>query len=319
MRRVVVGYSGGVTSAWCLAWALREYPHHEVVALFHDTKSEDADTYRYLREMATLLGTDITERSDGRSVEQVEDDENALANNRMAFCSRILKILPRNRYFTELRESGVTEIVLVLAFTSKEPERMQRAAANSWAGGYTVRFPLAEQAITKQMCADWSHALGVRVPSMYVLALEDQVAGAHAAYEDALRRLRDQADEIGARKIAEEDLGCRLIEREAQLAEATERAAAAEGALHEISRERKFYVHENAELTAGVERLLTRREQLESEVGQYRALVGSLEKARQWCACVSIATEELGRVEECWAGAERLRLVLEAATIPGAW
>lgn len=168
MRRVVVGYSGGVTSAWCLAWALREYPHHEVVALFHDTKSEDADTYRYLREMATLLGTDITERSDGRSVEQVEDDENALANNRMAFCSRILKILPRNRYFTELRESGVTEIVLVLAFTSKEPERMQRAAANSWAGGYTVRFPLAEQAITKQMCADWSHALGVRVPSMYV-------------------------------------------------------------------------------------------------------------------------------------------------------
>ena len=75
MRRIVVGYSGGVTSAWCLGWALRTYPRGEVVALFHDTKSEDADTYRYLREMAVVLGIPITERSDGRSVEEVEDDD----------------------------------------------------------------------------------------------------------------------------------------------------------------------------------------------------------------------------------------------------
>ena len=35
MRRIVVGYSGGVTSAWCLDWALRTFPREEVVALFH--------------------------------------------------------------------------------------------------------------------------------------------------------------------------------------------------------------------------------------------------------------------------------------------
>ena len=77
MRQIVVGYSGGVTSAWCLDWALRTYPRNEVVALFHDTKREDADTYRYLREMAVALAVPITERSDGRSVEEVEDDEGA--------------------------------------------------------------------------------------------------------------------------------------------------------------------------------------------------------------------------------------------------
>lgn len=30
MRRVVVGFSGGVTSAWCAGWALRTFPREEV-------------------------------------------------------------------------------------------------------------------------------------------------------------------------------------------------------------------------------------------------------------------------------------------------
>lgn len=167
MRRVVVGYSGGVTSAWCLDWALRTFPRDEVVALFHDTKREHADTYRYLREMADRLGIAITERSDGRSVEEVENDEHALANNRMAFCSRILKVEQRERYFDELRAAGVTDIVSVLGFSAHEWQRIQRATARSWADRYTVVFPLKDQGVNKQACADWSIALGVRLPAMY--------------------------------------------------------------------------------------------------------------------------------------------------------
>lgn len=167
MRRIVVGYSGGVTSAWCLQWALQQFPREEVVALFHDTKREDEDTYRYLREMAVKLDIAITERSDGRSVEEVEDDEHALANNRMAFCSRILKAEQKEKYFDELRAAGVSEIVLVLAFSAKEEQRVQRAWANAQRGGYTVRFPLIETGTTKQETADWSHAIGVRIPRMY--------------------------------------------------------------------------------------------------------------------------------------------------------
>lgn len=166
-RRIVVGYSGGVTSAWCLYWALDIFPREEVVALFHDTKREDPDTYRFLHEMAVKLGITITERSDGRSVEQVEDDEHCLANNRMAFCSRILKIQQRERYFEELRASGVQDIVLVLAFSENEPQRVERAKASAWAGGYTLRFPMIEAQQTKQACADWSQAIGVRIPEMY--------------------------------------------------------------------------------------------------------------------------------------------------------
>lgn len=167
IRRVVVGYSGGVTSAWCLAWALEHNSRSEVIALFNDTKREDADTYRYLHQMADVLGIAITERSDGRSVEEVEDDENALANNRMAFCSRILKTEQRDRYFAELRVAGVTDITLVLGFTKNESERLQRATMRAERGGYRVRFPLAECGLNKQYCVDWSVARGVPVPRMY--------------------------------------------------------------------------------------------------------------------------------------------------------
>lgn len=68
MRRIVVGHSGGLTSAWALGWALREFPRSEVVALFHDTKREHKDTYRFLHEISAALGIEITERSDGRTV-----------------------------------------------------------------------------------------------------------------------------------------------------------------------------------------------------------------------------------------------------------
>ena len=109
-RRVVVGFSGGVSSAWCAGWALRQFPRDEVVLLWHDTKEEHPDTYRFLREMAAALQMPITERSDGRSVTELFRDEGYLGNNQNAMCSRILKVEQGDKYFDELRAQGITEI-----------------------------------------------------------------------------------------------------------------------------------------------------------------------------------------------------------------
>lgn len=166
-RRIVVGHSGGVTSAWSLNWALENFPREEVVALWHDTKKEDDDTLRFLREISERLAIPITERSDGRSVDEVEDDEGALANNRMAFCSRILKAEPKERYFEELRSQGVERIISILGFSGHEWQRIQRATAHAEAGRYTVLFPVAGTGITKQECADWCLSIGVRPADMY--------------------------------------------------------------------------------------------------------------------------------------------------------
>ncbi len=165
--KIIVGFSGGVTSAYCAGWALTKFPKNDVVFLFHDTKEEHPDTYRFIREMAAALDHPVTERSDGRSVVQVCEDEHALANNRMAFCSKILKAKQRDRFFKELRASGETDFVNVLGFTAIEWRRIQRNTMRGECDGYTVRFPLVEDGVSKQQAADWCLSKGVRPTEMY--------------------------------------------------------------------------------------------------------------------------------------------------------
>lgn len=167
MRRVIIGFSGGVTSAECAVLALQEYPRDEIVLLWHDTKKEDSDTLRFLRESAAWIGLPITERSDGRSVEEVELDEGALANNRMAFCSRILKAEQFEKYLHELTADGVTEIIKFVGFTYGEYQRIQRHTMIAQRDGFKIRFPLVEKMIDKQTCYDNWVARGILPPRMY--------------------------------------------------------------------------------------------------------------------------------------------------------
>lgn len=146
---------------------MRNFPKEEVVLLFHDTKEEDADTYRFLHEMSAALDHPITERSDGRSVTDLAYDENMLPNNRVPFCSRILKIEPGEKYITELLNAG-NEVLKIVGFSAMEPDRVQRATAASWKMNYTVRFPIIEEGVSKQECHDWcSCTMGVPAADMY--------------------------------------------------------------------------------------------------------------------------------------------------------
>lgn len=169
-RRVVVGFSGGVTSAWCAGWALRTFTREEVVLLWHDTKEEHPDTYRFLREMAAALDMPITERSDGRSVTQLFYDEEFLGNNQNTFCSRILKAEQGSKYIDELRASGITEIVKVIGYSAAEPKRVARMVGHCATDGIDVRFPVIEENVTKQDTADWVLSMGVKPSAMYCWA-----------------------------------------------------------------------------------------------------------------------------------------------------
>ena len=166
-RRIVVGFSGGVTSAWCAGWALRTYPREEVVLLWHDTKEEDPDTYRFLHEMAAALAMPITERSDGRSVTQLFRDEGMLGNGQNTMCSRILKAEPGTQYVAELRAQGF-EVTKVIGYSAKEPLRVTKMVGRCAADGISVRFPVIEEGVTKQDCADWCLCtMGIRPSVQY--------------------------------------------------------------------------------------------------------------------------------------------------------
>jgi len=139
-----------------------------VVLLFHDTKEEDADTYRFLHEMAKSLDHPITERSDGRTLTEMIYDEGMIPNNRAPFCSRIMKGEPGERYLAELKLSGIGEITKVYGFSALESERVQRHTAMGWQQGFTAVFPMIQEGISKQAAADWCQCvMGVRLPEMY--------------------------------------------------------------------------------------------------------------------------------------------------------
>lgn len=203
-RRYVVGFSGGVTSAWCAGWALQNFPREEVVLLFHDTKEEHPDTYRFLHEMAAALGLPITERSDGRSVSDVFEDEGFLGNNQNAMCSRILKMAQGDRYFDELRAAG-HEPIKILGFSPRERERIQRATMRAESHGYGLRLPIVETGTTKQECADWcSCTMGVQPSAMYEhfdhANCEGCVKGGMAYW----MKIREVAPAVFARRMAQE-------------------------------------------------------------------------------------------------------------------
>lgn len=209
-RRVVVGFSGGVTSAWCAGWALRTFPRDEVVLLFHDTKEEHPDTYRFLREMSAALGVPITERSDGRSVTEVFRDEGFLGNNEQTMCSRILKIEQGDRYFAELTAEGVDELVKVVGFSAREPDRVQRAWARGHAAepSYSVRFPMIETRTTKQQAADWVIAQGVTPSAMYCWAEHANCVGCVKGGMAYWLAVAEHAPEVFAQRVAlEEEFG----------------------------------------------------------------------------------------------------------------
>lgn len=173
-RRVVVGFSGGVTSAWCAGWALRNFPRDEVVLLWHDTKREHRDTYRFKDEMAAKLGVPVVERSDGRSVLDVFADEGFLGNNQNTMCSRILKAQQDDLYFDELRAEAVRDgvdlhLVKVVGYSAREPDRVNRMVGRfALQLDVSLRFPIIEERVTKQQCADWVQCeVGVRPSAMY--------------------------------------------------------------------------------------------------------------------------------------------------------
>lgn len=201
-RRVVVGFSGGVTSAWCAGWALRTFPREEVVLLWHDTKEEHPDTYRFLQEMSAALGVPITERSDGRSVTEVFRDEGFLGNNQNAMCSRILKREQGERFRRELQAQGF-HVVRVFGFSAREPDRVQRAWGEAEAGGYEVRFPMIETGTTKQRAADWCNCeIGVKPSAMYEWADHANCVGCVKGGKEYWLAVAKHHPEVFAQRVA---------------------------------------------------------------------------------------------------------------------
>lgn len=172
MSRVIVAISGGKASAWCAGWALEKYDKNNVILYFNDVKWEDQDLYRFLEDLSKALNHPITEDSDGRSPEQLFYDQKCLANNRLPFCSRILKAERLHKFFQE----GDT---LVFGIGCDEIHRAQRLvhmyqkiADKRGINAPKMEFPLIKNKVKKADIDAWLYNLGIEEPLLYKLGFE---------------------------------------------------------------------------------------------------------------------------------------------------
>lgn len=165
---IIVTVSGGKASAWCAYYALSTYPKEDVILYFNDTKWEHPDLYRFLDDLSSYLNHPIIIDADGRSPEQLFHDNHALANNRMPFCSRILKAERLQRFY----KNGDT---LIFGIGNDEKHRANRIiGAYQKVAAKTNRFPIIEfplitNDITKGELDNFLISINISQPLLYTL------------------------------------------------------------------------------------------------------------------------------------------------------
>jgi hypothetical protein len=143
----VVMYSGGAGSALVGKMVADKYGAENTVFLHTDTKWEDEDCYRFMKDVSEYVKVPITFKNDGRSPEDVFNQLLYFGNFGTAPCSKELKMKMTFEYIQELFLEGIQPI-LYFGIDYKEVRRAPRIAYNYkhnidvFEDGLEVRFPL---------------------------------------------------------------------------------------------------------------------------------------------------------------------------------
>ena len=174
ISRIVVGLSGGKASAWCADYVLRQFPDYResrrIVLYFNDTKWEHPTLYEFLDSLSEYWNYPITYDSDGRSPEDLMYDLSAIPNNRMPFCSRILKAERLQRFV----EDG-DAIVFGIGNTKEELKRAERIrnvyreVSRKRKIQLYISFPIIYERVSDSEIDNWLASTGIEEPLLYKL------------------------------------------------------------------------------------------------------------------------------------------------------
>ncbi|MER0477008.1 hypothetical protein ABR737_01315 [Streptomyces sp. Edi2] len=168
MPHHVIQFSGGAGSALTAVRVAERYPGEQVTLLIADTRVEDPDLWRFSKDVADLLGLELTVVRDGRTPWEVFADQRFLGNDRLAPCTYWLKQKPCREWMDEHAPPGDT-----IAYVGIEPNDRDRrriaAIVRNWLP-WRTEFPLADGPdATKDELLEEVRALGLRPPRLYEL------------------------------------------------------------------------------------------------------------------------------------------------------
>jgi len=142
----IIQFSGGAASSY-VAWLIaQKYDKKDIILLFHDTKTEHPDAYRFRKQVSEFIGIEITEASDGRNLWELIEDNHSLPSQFIPFCTRILKQEPAEKFYNFMKE----EFILYNGFGVEEYRRIQRTFARAFSLNRMVKSPLYDLKIKNE-------------------------------------------------------------------------------------------------------------------------------------------------------------------------
>jgi len=171
----VVFFSGGMSSFFTAVRCKEKHGNQNMRLLFTDTKYEDEDLYRFLREGADYLNCEITWLADGRNPWEVFKDVKYLGNSRIDPCSRVLKREIAKRWVKD-NYPDPDSVVLHLGMNVDEEHRLERSKLY-W-NPYQVEGVLTEPPIIwpNQMSQELEK-IGIDPPRLYAMGFPHNNCG----------------------------------------------------------------------------------------------------------------------------------------------
>lgn len=171
----IVFFSGGVASFCAARRVVGRYGADRTRLLFTDTKIEDEDLYRFLREGAGALGAELVEIADGRTPWEVFRDVRMMGNTRVDPCSRVLKRELARAWVTQ-QYPNPASVELHVGLDWSEGHRLAAIEGN-WEP-YRVTAPMMEKPLdTRVEMFRQVEALGIEVPRLYKLGASHNNCG----------------------------------------------------------------------------------------------------------------------------------------------
>lgn len=161
----IVLYSGGLGSYYTTKRLLENgIKKEDITLLFTDTKIEDEDLYRFLKESTEKLEIPLTNCSDGRDIWEVFKDVRFLGNSRLDPCSRVLKREMSRKY---IKQFDPSEVIVYLGYDWTEVHRYEKAQ-KAWLP-YVLKCPLIDPPFLdkEDMKRKIEEVDGIRLPRLY--------------------------------------------------------------------------------------------------------------------------------------------------------
>jgi hypothetical protein len=172
VKDIICWWSGGITSAVACKVAIDLYGADRCRVIMLDTKNEDDDTYRFLKDCEKWYGVKIeilsAIGSDYDSIQDTWRKHMSLNVASGAICSYKLKRVVREKW---QKNNIYTHQVFGFEFDKKEFKRAMSMALNHEKA--KPIFPLMMMGYDKEKCISIVREAGIRIPNAYTLGFNN--------------------------------------------------------------------------------------------------------------------------------------------------